>query len=82
MKSGKEKVKYDYPGLMLAFGEASKLSISFVLFPVIFLVLGVFLDKKFQTVPFFILLGLISGFFAFVYQVRNEIKRLNQKRKK
>ena len=50
-KDKKREVKADYTNLIPALEEASKLSISFVFFPVVFLLIGVWLDKKFNTIP-------------------------------
>jgi len=75
----KGNTKPDYPNLFKAFGEASSLSVSFVLFPVVFLLIGVFLDKKFNTVPLFIILSVVVGIFLFIYQVKKAIKDLKKK---
>jgi len=75
----KENIKPNYANLFKVFGEASSLSISFVFFPVIFLLVGVFLDKKFNTAPLFIILGVVAGFFVFAYQVKKAIKELRPK---
>ncbi len=72
-------MKPDHSKLIYAFGEASKLSISFVLFPVIFLLVGVALDKKFNTLPLFIILGVVMGMLIFAYQVKKAIKELRKK---
>lgn len=71
----KDKLKPDYNILFKSLGEASQLSISFVLFPVIFLLIGVFLDKKFNTVPLFILLGVLVGIILFIFQVKSILKK-------
>jgi F0F1-type ATP synthase assembly protein I len=68
-----------YSGLVSAFEEASKLSISFVLFPVMFLFVGVILDKRFNTVPLFIITGVVVGFISFVYKVKKTIQDLKKK---
>ena len=74
----RKETKPDYSKLIYAFGEASKLSISFTLFPVVFLLIGVWLDKKFNTVPAFIIAGIILGIIIFVYQVRKAIKNISK----
>lgn len=74
----KLKAKSDYKQIIRAFEEASKLSVSFVLLPVIFLVLGVILDKKLETVPLFIVSGVIVGFVSFVYKVKKTIQDLKK----
>ena len=78
MAKKEKEATADYGKMIEAFGEASKLSISFVLFPVIFLLVGVWLDKKFSTVPIFIIAGVVLGIVLFVYQVRITIKKLNE----
>lgn len=70
----------DYKALISAFEEASKLSISFVIFPVIFLVIGVLLDKRFDTVPVFIISGVIAGLIIFAYRVRKAIQDLKKEK--
>ncbi|OGM13454.1 hypothetical protein A3A76_04000 [Candidatus Woesebacteria bacterium RIFCSPLOWO2_01_FULL_39_23] len=75
----RKNIKPDYGKLLSAFGEASSLSIIFVFFPVIFLVLGVFLDKKFGTMPLFIILGVGFGIAAFAYQVKKVLSNLRPK---
>ena len=74
-EKGKVK-KMDYANLINAFGEASRLSISFVAFPVIFLIIGVLLDKKFNTIPLFIVVSIILGMVVFIYQASIVIKKL------
>ncbi len=61
--------KEDYAKvLMLAFNEASKITASLVFFPIALLLLGVFVDRKFETTPLFILIGMISGIAIGIYQ--------------
>jgi F0F1-type ATP synthase assembly protein I len=71
--------KTDYPALIRAFGKASTLSITFVLFPVILLLLGVWLDKKLATTPLFIIIGILAGIVVFIYQVRKAVKDIQEK---
>ncbi len=47
-----------------AFYEASKISFSLVFFPIVILLIGVWLDKKFGTIPLFIIVGIMVGLFA------------------
>ena len=71
-------VKPNYNSFISAFEEASKLSISFVIFPVIFLLVGVFLDKRLSTLPLFIVLGVVVGFIIFIYKVKKTIQDLKK----
>jgi len=77
-KKNTKEVKTDYTSLMHAMEEATKLSITFVIFPVIFLLLGVFLDKKFNTVPVFILIGIIIGFVIFSYEAYRAMQKIKK----
>lgn len=63
--------------LSKAFYEASKISFSLVFFPIVTLLLGVWLDKKFSTTPLFIIIGIISGVFMGIYKAT----RINISRK-
>lgn len=72
----KATAKPEYLNLMHAFEEATKLSVSFVTFPVIFLLFGVWLDKKFDTVPVFILSGIVLGFVIFTIEAYRAIKKI------
>ncbi|KKQ97483.1 MAG: hypothetical protein UT24_C0008G0007 [Candidatus Woesebacteria bacterium GW2011_GWB1_39_12] len=69
-----KKIKPNYEPIIRAFGEASMLSFSFVFFPVVFLLIGVWLDKKFNTLPVFIVAGIILGIIIFIYQVHKALK--------
>lgn len=73
-------IKPNYTDLFKTFSEASSLSISFVFFPVVFLLIGVLLDKKFNTMPLFVILAVIFGFIIFVYQVKKAIKEFRKKK--
>ncbi|KKQ43521.1 MAG: hypothetical protein US60_C0001G0036 [Microgenomates group bacterium GW2011_GWC1_37_8] len=79
-KDKKREVKADYTNLIPALEEASKLSISFVFFPVVFLLIGVWLDKKFNTIPVFILVSIIIGFLIFAFQAWRAIKKVRQEK--
>lgn len=74
----KIKTEAEYGNLLRSFNEASKLSLSFVLFPVLFLLIGVWLDKRFGTLPVFVLSGVVLGIIIFIYQVRMAIKNINK----
>ncbi|OGM28280.1 hypothetical protein A2962_00125 [Candidatus Woesebacteria bacterium RIFCSPLOWO2_01_FULL_39_61] len=54
--------------LSQAFYEASIISFSLVFFPIVMLLLGVFLDKKFSTTPLFIVIGIILGVITAIYK--------------
>ena len=51
----------DVRDMIAAFEEATSISITLVALPVLFLVLGVFLDKTLSTTPVFIIIGIIIG---------------------
>ena len=62
-------------GLAEAFEEATSITITLVAFPVILLLIGVFLDKTFSTTPLFIFLGIIVGVLAGIYQAMRVSKK-------
>lgn len=78
MAEKRKEIKPDYGKIIKALEQATSLSISFVFFPVILLLIGVFLDKKFNTVPGFILASIVSGIIIFMYQVRRALKGINK----
>ncbi len=61
--------------LVSAFEEASSISLTLVAIPVIFLFIGVFLDKTFSTTPLFIITGIIAGVTAGVWRAMNMGKK-------
>ena len=61
--------------LMEAFEEATSITITLVAFPVILLLIGVFLDKTFSTTPLFIFIGIIVGVVAGIYQAMRVSKK-------
>ena len=75
----KETVKTNHLNIIKAFGDASKLSFDFVFFPVVFLLIGVYLDKKFSSTPLFIISGVAVGIGAFVYKVKKALKEFRLK---
>ena len=75
----KETVKTNHLNIIKAFGDASKLSFDFVFFPVVFLLIGVYLDKKFSSTPLFIISGVTVGIGAFVYKVKKTLKEFQLK---
>ncbi|KKQ37247.1 MAG: hypothetical protein US53_C0023G0002 [Candidatus Woesebacteria bacterium GW2011_GWA1_37_7] len=64
--------------LAQAFAEASKLSISFVFYPVILLLIGLWLDKKYNTTPLFIILSIVIGMLIFIYQASKIVRKLRK----
>lgn len=58
----------EYKELARAFRETSTISFSLVFFPIILLLIGVFLDKKFSTTPLFIIIAIVLGVTLTVYQ--------------
>jgi F0F1-type ATP synthase assembly protein I len=61
-----------------ALREASSLSFALVLYPIIFLLLGVYADKKLHTTPLFIILGFFAGLVWFAwraYKLANKLKK-------
>jgi len=71
-----------YKYLIFALGEASKISISLVMFPIVFLFAGLWLDKKLSTVPLFIILGIIAGVISAIYQLvklKKDILKIHKK---
>lgn len=66
----RKKKKKDKDGKLewiTAIEKASTLSITIVFFPVAFLLLGVWLDKRLESTPIFILLGMITGIVLGMY---------------
>jgi len=64
--------------LAQAFAEAGKLSISFVFYPVILLLIGLWLDKKYNTTPLFIILSIVIGMLIFIYQASKIVRKLRK----
>ena len=63
------KVKKDGFGyLVYAFSEAFNVTASLVFFPIVLVLLGVFVDKTFNTKPLFIIIGMILGIIIGVWQ--------------
>jgi len=58
----------EYKELAKAFQQTSTISFSLVLFPIVLLLIGVFLDKKFSTTPLFIIIAIVLGVTLAVYQ--------------
>jgi|GEM_PF-3096485 len=50
--------------LISAYKEATSITFSLVFLPVIFLIIGFFLDKTFSSTPLFIVFGIIAGVIA------------------
>ncbi len=66
--------------LVKAFSEATNIVFSLVFFPIVLLILGVFLDKNFNTKPLFIILGIVGGVFFAIYQGIKTERRLRSKK--
>ncbi len=60
--------KAEKPNLFYVFGKASEISFNLVFFPIILLFFGLFLDKKLNTAPIFIVAGCLAGLFFAVYK--------------
>lgn len=54
--------------MFAAFEEATSITVGLVAFPVIFLIVGVFLDKLLSTTPVFIFIGIIAGVGIGIYR--------------
>lgn len=76
----KNTADLNYPKLITAFGEATKLSVTFVFFPVMLLLVGVWIDKKFSTLPAFTICAVVLGLVAFVFQVKRTLKTFLKKK--
>jgi len=70
--------KLDYKLILKSFVEASSMSISFVFYPVIILLLATFLGKRFGNLPLFIVSAVVLGFVIFVFQVRKIFNRFSK----
>jgi F0F1-type ATP synthase assembly protein I len=72
----------DLKDMIAAFEEATSITITLVAFPVILLVLGVFIDKTFSTTPLFIFVGIISGVVLGIYRAVDVSKKYKTTMKK
>lgn len=72
----------DIKPMIAAFEEATSITIGLVAFPIILLLVGVFIDKTFSTTPLFIFLGIISGVGIGIYRATKISKQINFKTKK
>jgi F0F1-type ATP synthase assembly protein I len=54
--------------LAKTFEQASLMSLSLVTLPVLFLFLGLFIDKKLDTTPIFIIIGVVVGIGSGIYR--------------
>ena len=68
--------------LVTAFEEATTISLTLVVLPVLFLIIGVFLDKTFSTTPLFIFVGIITGVIAGIWRAMAMAKKYKIKEKK
>lgn len=50
------------------FGKATEISFNLVFFPITLLFIGLFIDKRLNTTPIFILIGSIIGLFYAFYK--------------
>jgi len=64
-----------------AFYEASKISFSLVFFPIVLLLIAVWLDKKLSTTPLFIIVGIIFGVVLGIYQAVGVRKKVIYRKK-
>jgi F0F1-type ATP synthase assembly protein I len=60
-KNMAKKEKNDYIDMAKTFQEATSMSFSIALFPVLFLVLGVYLGNRFGSMPMFVIGGVVIG---------------------
>ncbi len=67
----------DTKGLIRQLGKVSLIGIEMVVSTFIGLVMGIFLDRKFETEPIFTIVFLIVGIIAGFRNVFREIKKLN-----
>ena len=49
-------------------GKATEVSFNLVFFPIILLFFGLFIDKRLNTTPLFIIIGCLSGLFFALYK--------------
>lgn len=80
LEINKKESKIDYKSLVWMYSEATKLSLGLVLLPVITLLIGVFIDKKFGTTPLFIILSIVVGLSVFLYKTYSLGKKLTEKK--
>ena len=64
--------------LFIAFKKASEISVSLVSIPILFLLVGVVLDKKLDTIPLFILSGVVLGVIFSIYKALSLERKLKQ----
>jgi len=64
---------------MYVISKATDLAFSLTLIPVAFLLFGIFLDKKFTTMPLFTIVGTLIAVFASVYKIIKAKDTINQK---
>jgi F0F1-type ATP synthase assembly protein I len=68
-KSEKQKMaKEGFSYLTYVLSEAFGITSSLVFFPVVFVLGGVYLDKKLNTIPLFIIIGIILGTMVGIWQ--------------
>lgn len=64
----KPKKQSDMKELLVAFEEATSISMGLIVAPVLFLAIGVVVDKAIGTTPLFIFIAIICGVGVGVYQ--------------
>ena len=63
-------------------GKATEISFNMVFFPVLLLFFGLFIDKRLNTTPLFIVAGCIAGLFFAVWKavkIKDQIYKNNNK---
>jgi len=75
----RDKSKEGFQHLSQAFYEASKVSFSLVFFPIVLVLIGVWIDKKLGSTPLFIIVGIISGVLIGIYKATEVKKRFYSK---
>ena len=80
MKNNKALAKdTDVSLLIKAFHKASGITFSLVFLPTIFLLVAIFLDKRYHTAPLFIFIGIVLGVILGIYKAINLKKENNKK---
>ena len=75
-KTGNNKTVKQKISLYYVLGKATEISFNMVFFPIILLFLGLFIDKRLDTTPLFIVIGCIAGLFFALYKaikIKNQI---------
>jgi F0F1-type ATP synthase assembly protein I len=75
MKGKKDKVNTVKMNYSYVFGKARKISFNLVFFPSFLLFFGLFIDKRLDTTPLFLIVGFIAGLFFAVFKGRSLWKK-------